>query len=256
LAIAVTSSAGPIETVDVVGIVDVLEVGLVENRQHMVGHGVEVGIELGARVHRPRRVVRVADVDDLRSRPNGVEHRLEVVPVLSQRHRPWNGAYFQRIDHVARERGPAADDLVAGLERELREIVDDSVGACAGRNLFEADVVPLGESGPQPVGAAVGIAVQLLRFAGQRLQRRGKGAERPLVRSKLDDALEPELALNLLDRLSGLVRDEVAYRRLEERIGDLGEAHAADSNRGAAPSGSRPRSALRSGIGAAADPPR
>jgi hypothetical protein len=37
--------------------------------------------------------------------------------------------------------------------------------------------------------------------------------------------VEPELTLDLLDRLAGLVRDDVAHRRLEERLGNLGERH-------------------------------
>ena len=57
-----------LDTVRVVRVVDVLEVGLVEHGQDVLRHALEVGVELGARVRRAGRVVRQADVDDLRAR--------------------------------------------------------------------------------------------------------------------------------------------------------------------------------------------
>ena len=145
--------------------------------------------------------------------------------MLAQRNLPRDGAKLGRADHVAREGGPAADDLVAGVECQLREVVDDPVRAGAGGDLLEADAMPLGERRPEAVGAAVGIAVQLLGPARERLERLREGPERPLVRGQLDHPLEPELTLDLLDRLARLVGDDVPHRRLEERIRDLREAH-------------------------------
>ena len=84
-------------------------------------------------------------------------------------HRP--RAELDRVEDVARERRPAADDLVALVERGLAEAVDDAVGARADRDLLEADAVLRGERGAQLPGAAVGIAVQLARAALQRLER-------------------------------------------------------------------------------------
>src|SRR5439155_11815577 len=142
-----------------------------------------------------------------------------------QRYLPWHGAELQRVDHVARKRGPAANDLVAGIERELRQVIDDPVRARAGRDLLETDVMSLGERRSQAVGAAVGVAVQLLGAPRERLERGRERPERALVRRQLDDTLEPELALHLLDRLAGLVGNDVANGRLEERIRDLCERH-------------------------------
>ena len=190
----------------------------------MLGHPLEVGIELGARVGRPGRVVRQADVDDLRPRADGLEHRLEVVAAVPQLDRARDGAELARVDRVARERGPATDDLVAGLEHRLAEAVHEPVGACTGSNLLEAQVEPLGERRPKPVGATVRVAVQLGRAPLDRLARLREGAVRALVRGELDDALEPELPLHLLDRLAGLVGDEIVDRRREEAVRDLGEA--------------------------------
>ena len=150
-----------LDAVGVVGVVDVLEVGLVEHRHDVLGDMVEVGVELGARVRRPGRVVRQADVDDLGQRGNRRQHRLEVVTPVAQRNHHRHGAELARVDHVARERRPAADHLVARLERRLAETVDEAVGAGPGNDLLETQAEPLGQRGPQPKCAAVRVAVQL-----------------------------------------------------------------------------------------------
>ena len=74
-------------------------------------------------------------------------------------------------------------------------------------DLLEANAVALRERVAQAVRAAVGIAVQLGGARSHRLERCGKRAERPFVRRQLDDPLEPELALDLFDRLARLVGD-------------------------------------------------
>ena len=89
----------------------------------------EVRVELGARVHRAGRVVRVADVDELRARRHGSEQCAEVVPVIVQRYPHGFRAELQRVDDVAREGRPAADDLVARIENRLRDAVDHPVRA-------------------------------------------------------------------------------------------------------------------------------
>ena len=65
--------------------------------------------------------------------------------MIPQRDEPRLGAHLLRIDHVAREGRPAADDLVARIEQRLREAVHDAVRAGAGRDLLEAHAVPLRE---------------------------------------------------------------------------------------------------------------
>ena len=203
--------------------IDVLGIGLVEHRQHVVGDTVEVVVELGPRVHRPGRVVRVTDVDELRPRPDCLEHRAQVVAVLAKRHPAGDGTELQCVDGVARERRPAAHDLVARIERELREIVDDAVRARTRRDLLEAHVVPLSESSAQSVRASVRVPVELGREPRQGVESLRKRAVWALVRSELDHTLEAELALDLLDRLARLVGHEVSHRGLEETVGDLGQ---------------------------------
>ena len=86
------------------------------------------------------------------------------------------------------------------------------------------DAVPLGERLVQPIRAAVGVAVQVAGRALERLAGGGERPERPFVRRELDDAVEPELALALLDRLPRLVRRQRADARAKERIGDVERA--------------------------------
>src|SRR5205823_10921777 len=169
---------------------------------------------------------------------------------VPQLDRARDGAELARVDRVARERGPATDDLVAGLEHRLAEAVHEPVGACTGSYLLEAQVKPLGERRPEPVGAAVRVAVQLGRAPLDRLARFRERPERAFVRGELDDSVEPELALHLLDRLARLVRNEVVDRRREEAVRDLGKPPGHESNltsRAASPrgSGSGPRPGRR-----------
>ena len=207
-----------LDAVGVVGIVDVLEVGLVEHDEHVLGQRVEEGDELTAAVARAGGVVRVADVDELRARADRGRQRGEVVPQVAQRHLLRHGAELHGVEHVARERRPAADDLVARLERRLREQVDHPVRTGTDDDLLEPDPVTLGERSPQLVDAAVGVTVQAACSAFDRLDRSRERRIGAFVGSELDDARETELALHLLDRLAGLVRDERRQRRPQEAV--------------------------------------
>jgi hypothetical protein len=73
------------------------------------------------------------------------------------------------------------------------------------------------------VCAAVGIAVQLERRTLERLESCRERPVRTFVRRQLDDALEPELSLDLLDRLPRLIRDEPGERRAEKALVDAPE---------------------------------
>src|SRR2546423_4489679 len=169
----------------------------------------------------------MADIDELRAFGDGVEQRGKVVPVLFERDAHRLRAELEPVDDVARKRRPAADDLIAGIEHRLRDPVDQRVGAGPDRDFPELHTVPLRERRTKPVSPTVRIAVQLTRRALQRLERLRERPERPLVRSELDDALEPELALNLFDRLSRLVRDDVLERGPEKAGGNLPQRHPA-----------------------------
>src|SRR5919198_1524355 len=74
-----------LDTVGVVGLLDVLEVRLVEDGEHVCRYAPEIRLDLGARDHRPGRVVRVAQVDDLCPRADLAEDALDVVAVVGER---------------------------------------------------------------------------------------------------------------------------------------------------------------------------
>ena len=111
------------------------------------------------------------------------------------------------------------------------EVADQRVGAGAGGDVRRIDTVPLRERAAEVEGAAVGIAVERPRAPLHRLQGSREGLPRAFVRRELDDAIEPELALDLLLRLPGsygtrpsraarksvTARSDFGYRRLVVR---------------------------------------
>ena len=211
--------------VGVVGPVDVLEVGLVDDDEHAGRHALEERVELVARVHRPGRVVGVADVDDLRARRDRGEQRVEVVAVVAQRHEHRARALLAGVDDVARERRPAGDDLVARVEQRLAQRVEAAVRARSDADLLDRDAVPRRERLVQPVGAAVRVAVQARRGLLHRGERGRERRERALVGGELDDVVEAELALDVLDRLAGLIRRQRLDRGADEMAGRLVGGH-------------------------------
>jgi hypothetical protein len=138
-----------------------------------------------------------------------------------------DGRELERVDHVARERRPGRDDLVAGVERGLADISDHGVGAGCDDDLLEGHTVLCGERLAKAITAPVRVAVRLGQRSLDRLDRLGERAERAFVRSELDDAPEPELALDRLDGLARLVRDEP----VEGRPNDPGHTGIGSSTR-------------------------
>ncbi len=80
----------------------------------------------------------------------------------------------------------------------------------------DIDAVALGERIAEMERAAVGIAIQPSCAPLHGLERGRERAPGTFVRSELDDALEPELALQLLLGLSRLVRNQAVEGRAEE----------------------------------------
>ena len=77
--------AEEVEAVDVVRVVDVLEVRLVEDAEDVLRKPVEERQQLVPAVRRSGRVVRVADVDELRPRADRREQSVEVEGVIAER---------------------------------------------------------------------------------------------------------------------------------------------------------------------------
>ena len=201
-----------IDPVRVVGLADELVVGLVEDSEDVVGDGGEVAVHLLAGDHRSGRVVRVAQVDELRPVSDRAEDRLDVVAVVGQRNRDRDRAHPDRGQRVDGEGRPAVDDLVARVEGDEREVGDDPVGTGGHGDEARVDAVLVRERADQQIGAPVRVVVQLGQAALDRLDCLRERPEVALVGAELDDAVEAELALDLLDRLAGLVGDEAVER--------------------------------------------
>jgi hypothetical protein len=198
------------------GVVDVLEVRLVDDDENVLGDAVEEPEQVVARRHRPRRVVHRRQERELCPRRNRGEEGVDIDATVLQLHPHGVRTELQRIEHVARERGPRRHDLVAGIECRLADVPDYRVRSRCHDDLLEGDAVARRQHLPEPVAAAVGIPVRLGERTLDRLDRGGERAERPLVGRELDDPLEPELALHGLHGFAGLVRHEAVERRADQ----------------------------------------
>src|SRR4029450_3255510 len=85
-------------------------------------------------------------------------------------------AELHRVEDVAGEGRPAADDLVAWVEQREREVHDPAVAPGGDRDVLETDSVALGERRSQHVGAPVRVPVQLWGPARDRLEGLWEGA--------------------------------------------------------------------------------
>ena len=201
-----------LDPVWVVRLVDVLEVRLVEDGENVARDALEEGVHLLARDHRPGRVVRVAEVDDLRAGGDRAEDALDVVGVVGERNTNRRRAQLERGERVARKGRPAEDDLVPRVERGERKVRDDRVGAGCHGDVGRLDAVLLGERLDEAPGASVGVAVELGKATLECLEGSREGPELPLVGGQLHHPLEAELALDLFDGLARLVRNELRER--------------------------------------------
>ena len=140
--------------------------------------------------------------------------------------------------------------LVGGLAGREHELVEQVVRAVAERELL-LDATPsrADERAPQRETAGVGIEVELRQRRRQRRERARRRAERVLVRRDLDRPGDPELALELLDRLTGLVDVELCgHGRARSRRSRRGTLHAGavrDGNARVRPARSIVPSAMR-----------
>src|SRR2546425_6316039 len=96
--------------------------------------------------------------------------------------------------------------LVAGPEEGPHEQLDQLVRAVAEHDMVGRHAVLLGERLAQVEAAAVRVAVEVVERREDRLLHSVGWRQRVLVRRELDRVVDPELALQLLDRLARLVR--------------------------------------------------
>src|SRR4051794_20856478 len=208
---------GFLDPIGIVLGVHVLEIRLVQNGEDVRRDLLEIRVDRIAPDHRPGRVVGVAEVNDLRPATDRAEDRLDVIAVVREWHPLGDGSELERIEDVAREARPAADDLVSRVEQRERQVHEHGIRPGRQRHVLHVDAVALGERAAQKVGAAVRVAVELGRAPLDRLERLREGPVLALVGRKLDNPFQPEFTLHLLHRLARFVRDEALEGGSEER---------------------------------------
>jgi hypothetical protein len=190
------------DRVDVVGPGGELVVRLVDHHEDVLGHAVQERGELVAVDGGPGRVVRRADPDQPRLRPDGGRERAEVDRALGgQRGQHGLRAGPARVADVGRERGPRGRDLVARPEQAGVEVADDAVASVAHGDLLGREAVQRG----QPLderGVGLGVATDARRVRGDDLHGGRERAVGGLVRRQTQHvvSLSPLLVGNATTR--------------------------------------------------------
>ena len=156
----------------------------------------------------PGRVVGVGEEDDPGARRDRLGDRLQVVREVPQRHgtrHPAGRLHHQPIDH---ERLVGHHRLIAHADEGADDELDDLVRAVADDDLVGGHAQALRQAALQVEGRAVRVAVQVPERGRDRGQRLGRRTERVLVGGELDGAVDPEVALELLDRHARRIRRE------------------------------------------------
>ena len=97
----------------------------------------------------------------------------------------------------------AHDDLVAGVAEELRDELDDDLGAVSDDHVLGVHAVGLGEDVLEVEEALLRVLPEVVELAADRLERPRRRAPGVLVGGELDDVGEAELALHLLGGVAG-----------------------------------------------------
>ena len=164
-----------------------VDVGLVDDDHDVVG---DVGDEAGDLLvgeGGAGRVVGRADDDGDGVGRDRCAHRVKVVGGVRKELDGHGVASHGRDgDRVGLEGTPGVDDLAAGLADGGQRRDEDRRGTGAHAHLVGADAEALREGLAQGRSRQVGVAVDGLEFAGDRLKHRGAGRRRHLVGGDLD----------------------------------------------------------------------
>ena len=122
------------------------------------------------------------------------------------------------------------DDLVARFQKRVTDKLDQFVGAVAEDHVGARNAELLRNRLAQIVAAAIGVDVGFLQRRVHGFERFGRRPERVFVRGEFADLrrLQPELARDIFNRLSGFV----AYKIAELGVGGVPDRHKAGHFRG------------------------
>ncbi len=171
-----------------VGVADVLAVGLVQHDQHVFGHPVEEGRELGGAVDGAGRVVRVAHKDHAGAGSDRRRHRGEVVGLLHEGHP--HGGHPRQVGEqgIGLEGPPGVDHLGTRVAHGLEELLGDGHRAGPKRDVLLGYGEALGKGLGERHARRVGIAVDVPRGGGHRLHHGRQRVVGGLVGRQLERA--------------------------------------------------------------------
>ena len=165
---------------------DEIEVGLVDEHEHPLGHAVEQCDQLRLAQCRAGRIVGRARDDNAGARRDGVDHGRHVVAaVRGHRHldspRPGHGG----ADRVGLEGAPRHDDVVPLVAHGVQHVLDQADRPVADDDPPGAHTVALGDGGDERVPRHLRVAVGPGRRLGEGRQHLGLRGERQLIGREL-----------------------------------------------------------------------
>ena len=196
----------------VVGPLDVVAVGFVENHEHVFRHARKEAIGLGGGEHRSGGVVGVGEVHDTHRLIQPRRQRVQVVGVVLERrlnNRAAGSAHRQREHH---EGAFGSQPHVARLDVDVAEELNELGRAGAEHNLVHLHPEARRQFLAQIEAARIRVAVRLRQAARHRFDGLRRRAQGVLVRSQLDGG-DAELPLHLLDGLAGDVKRQAGHAR-------------------------------------------
>ena len=198
--------------VRVVRIVDILQIGLVDNDQHLLRHRVQEPLQGLPADHRAGGVVGGADIDQARPAADPGGQRVQVVSAAAERRVHRHAAHLACVQVVALKRRPAHRSLVARVKVGGGQVADQGVRAVPQRHLGRRHPELLSQPLDQ-LGRLLRIAVEPADLPLDRLQGGRERPVRALVGSQLDHPVQARLAAHLGGRLPRLVRRQIGDRR-------------------------------------------
>src|SRR5262249_48855668 len=121
-------------------------------------------------------------------------------------------------DAIAHERVAVRQHLVlARFAEDAHREVDELARALPDDDLLHRSAEAVGDGAAPAVGAPVGVAVGARQGGLRRLDPERRWSERVLIGGELDRAVDAELALQLLDGLARLVRNDFFDVRRNQR---------------------------------------
>ncbi len=218
-------ASDPVDGIGLVGWIEELVVGLVEDDQDLARNRIDEGLDASGRVPGSRGIVGIGDEHDPRARRDRGAHRIQVVSIVLRRDLGPDRAAGLRRQRIDDEGVLRPHRMVAGAQERLRDQFQHVVAAVAQHDRVGAVPEPDRQRVLELVAVAVGIAVEVARRRRDRLAHARTRAAWILVRSEFHDrrGVEVHLARELLDRLAADIRCDAAhvFRRLCRRVGRI-----------------------------------